>query len=55
MTRLKNVVDFEGKDAKTCNKKPTAINTNHRHKMQKGLFICNLKDLFYLKGIIDRV
>ena len=55
MARPKNVVDFEGIAAKTCNKKATTINTNHRHKMQKGLFICNLKHLFCLKGFIDKV
>ena len=52
MARPENVVDFVGK--KTLNKKHTALNTNHQHKMQKRLFICNLEDLFYLKGFIPK-
>ena len=49
-----NVVDFVGKAAKTCNKKHTIINTNHRHEMQKGLFSCNYKDLFCLRDVIPK-
>ena len=54
MARPQNVVDFVGKAAKTYNRKHTVLNSNHRHKMQKRLFICNLKDLFYLKAFIPK-
>ena len=47
--------DFVRKAAKTYNKKHTTLNTNYRHKMQKGLFICNLKDLFYLVELIPKI
>ena len=55
MTRPQNVTDFVGKAAKICNKNHTKINATHRHKMQKILFICNLKDLFYLKDFIPKI
>ena len=50
-----NVIEFVGKSAKTYSKKHTTINASHRHKIQKGIFICNLKDLFYLKDFIHKI